>query len=65
MKELLNNVYEDFCEVVRDFIEFFSLLGELVLTVLIYLTIPLWVGFYAIYKKVKGPRNNESNSFNE
>ena len=54
MKEIFEHAYEGFCNLIRGFIDFTEFFWKTVLVILVYLTIPLWIIPYAIYKKMKG-----------
>ena len=50
MREIFDNVYESLLE----FAEEFKYFGATIITGFVYVTIPIWVIPYAIYKKKKG-----------
>ena len=59
MKEYFENAYEGFTELIEDMVHDFCLIMKGFGIVLIYLTIPFWAGFYAIWKEYKkGGDNN-------
>lgn len=53
MKEVFEHAYEGFCNSTQCLVDFAQRLGGCVLVCFIYLTIPLWLIPYAIYKKLK------------
>lgn len=53
MKEYFENAYEGFTGFIEDIVHDLILLAKGCGIVLIYLTIPIWYGFYAIWKKYK------------
>lgn len=54
MKEIFEHAYKGFLESTRNFYEFICSLGNAVLILAIYLTLPLWIVPYAIHKHRKG-----------
>ena len=54
MKEIFENAYNVACEGIKDTVDLVVMFGKFVLTALIYITVPLWIIPFAIYKKVKG-----------
>ena len=54
MKVIFEHAYLGFIDSIRDLYEFICDLGNVVIIVAIYLTIPLWIVPYAIYKHRRG-----------
>ena len=54
MREIFDCAYEGVCNSMLVFIEYSEVLGRCILTGLVYLTIPLWIVPYSIYKNLKG-----------
>lgn len=54
MKKTFENAYNVACEGIKDTVDLVVMFGKFVLTALIYITVPLWIIPFAIYKKVKG-----------
>lgn len=56
MIKYFEHAYEGFINTMKDLNEILSVLGELTVIVLIYLTLPVWVLPYWIYKNNKKGR---------
>ena len=54
MKEIFEHAYKGFYESTRNYYEFICSLGNAVLILAIYLTLPLWIIPYVIHKRKKG-----------
>lgn len=51
VKVIFEHAYEGFCNSFQGIIEFIVMLGKCFIVCLIYLTIPIWILPYAIFKK--------------
>ena len=54
MRDVFEHAYEGLCNLIVGFTDFAVSLSKCILVVLVYITIPLWIIPYIIYKKMKG-----------
>lgn len=54
MRKYFEHAYKGFCIGVSELLYFASVLGEVALIIAIYITLPLWIIPYSIYRKKKG-----------